>query len=85
MLFRSGAHDVLLELAAHVGLDATRAAAILASDEFTAEVREREQFWQRAGISSVPAVVINGQHLISGGQPPEIFEQALRQIAAAPA
>ncbi len=77
-----GAHDVLLELATHAGLDATRAAAILASDEFTAEVREREQFWQQAGINSVPAIVINQKHLISGGQPVEVFENALRQIAA---
>jgi len=30
----------------------------------------------------VPAIVINDRHLISGGQPPEVFEQALRQIAA---
>jgi predicted DsbA family dithiol-disulfide isomerase len=27
-------------------------------------------------------VVVNDRHLISGGQPPEVFEQALRQIAA---
>ena len=80
-----GAHDVLLELAAQAGLDVVRAAAILASDEYTAEVREREKFWQSAGINSVPAVVIDGKHLISGGQPPEVFEQALRQIAAAQA
>ena len=80
-----GAHEVLLELAAQVGLETESAAAILAGDTYAAEVREREQFWQRAGINSVPAVVINGKHLISGGQPPEIFEQALRQIAAAQA
>jgi predicted DsbA family dithiol-disulfide isomerase len=30
----------------------------------------------------VPAVVIDGKHLISGGQPSAVFEQALRQIAA---
>jgi predicted DsbA family dithiol-disulfide isomerase len=55
---------------------------VLDSDEFAAEVRERERFWQERGIHSVPAVVIDGRHLISGGQPPEVFEQALRQIAA---
>jgi predicted DsbA family dithiol-disulfide isomerase len=55
---------------------------ILAGDAYAAEVREREQFWQQAGINSVPAVVIDRQHLISGGQPPEVFEQALRRIAA---
>jgi predicted DsbA family dithiol-disulfide isomerase len=30
----------------------------------------------------VPSVVVNDRHLIQGGQPPEVFEQALRQIAA---
>ena len=77
-----GAHDVLVELAGEVGLDPQRAKAILASDEYTAEVRERERHWQQLGINSVPAVIINDRHLISGGQPPEVFEQALRQIAA---
>jgi len=45
-------------------------------------VREREQFYLSHGIHSVPAVIINDRHLISGGQPAAVFEQALRQIAA---
>lgn len=76
-------HAVLLRLATQVGLDSERAKEILASDTFAAEVREQEQFYQQQGIHSVPAVVINDRHLISGGQPPEVFEQALRQLAAA--
>lgn len=75
-------HAVLCALAESVGLDAGRASDILASNEFAAEVREREQFWTSHGIQSVPAVVINDRHLISGGQPAAVFEQALRQIAA---
>lgn len=74
--------EVLAAAVASVGLDAERAKAILASDEFAAEVREREQFWTSHGIHSVPAVIINNRHLISGGQPAAVFEQALRQIAA---
>ena len=77
-----GAHDVLLELAAAVGLDAAEAAAVLKDGRYADEVRAAEQAWQRAGIQSVPAIVINEKHLISGGQPPEVFEQALRKIAA---
>ncbi|MEO6362010.1 MAG: DsbA family oxidoreductase [Caldimonas sp.] len=77
-----GAHEVLVKAAETVGLDAQRAATLLGSDEFTAEVREAERHWQQLGIHSVPAVVIDGRHLVSGGQPPEVFEQALRQIAA---
>lgn len=75
-------HEVLLRLAGEVGLDVARAGAILAGDEFADEVRAQEQMYQRAGIRSVPAVVVNDRHLISGGQPAEVFEQALRQIAA---
>ena len=77
-----GAHDTLQRLAAEAGLDAERARQILAGDEFANEVRAQEQFFQSRGIHSVPATIVNGQHLISGGQPPEAFEQALRQIAA---
>ncbi len=60
----------------------TRARDVLASRQFADEVREAERFWQEAGIDGVPAVVINRRHLIQGGQPPEVFEQALRKIAA---
>jgi predicted DsbA family dithiol-disulfide isomerase len=77
-----GATDVLLDLAAQVGLDTTEAAAVLADGRYTDEVRAAEREWQQAGIQSVPAVVIDRRHLISGGQPAEVFEQALRQIAA---
>ena len=76
-----GAHDVLLELAEQVGLPAERAREVLEKNQFADEVREAERFWHQAGIHSVPAVVINRRHLISGGQPSEVFEQALRQIA----
>jgi predicted DsbA family dithiol-disulfide isomerase len=75
-------HEVLVSVAASVGLDEKRAREILASDEFAKEVRERESFYTRAGIQAVPSIIINDRHLIQGGQPPEVFEQALRQLAA---
>jgi predicted DsbA family dithiol-disulfide isomerase len=77
-----GDHDVLVRVAGQVGLDTGEAAHILATDTYAAEVREGEQFFQRAGINSVPAIIINQRHLISGGQPPEVFEQALRDIVS---
>ena len=77
-----GARDVLLAAAKAVGLDEAKAAEVLDSDRYAAEVRAAERHWQQLGISSVPAVVIDDRHLISGGQPPEVFEQALAQIAA---
>jgi predicted DsbA family dithiol-disulfide isomerase len=73
---------VLVELAAASGLPAERAREVLEANEFADEVREAERYWQEAGINSVPAIIINRKHLISGGQPSEVFERALRQIAA---
>lgn len=76
------AAQVLVAAVQAAGLDTQRARAILASDEYAPQVRERQRFYTQAGISAVPSVIINDQHLVQGGQPPEVFEQALRQIAA---
>jgi len=75
-------HEVLLAVVAEAGLNATAARDVLASDAFGDQVRAVEALYQRSGIHSVPAVIINDQYLISGGQPVEIFEESLRQIAS---
>lgn len=80
-----GDAGVLVELAAAAGLDGAAAREVVTSGAYADEVRTAEREWQQLGINSVPAVVIDRRHLISGGQPPEVFEQALRQIAAQPA
>lgn len=77
-----GDHAVLLAAALEAGLHVQAARDVLDSDAHADAVREMEVFYQQAGIRSVPAVVVNDRHLISGGQPVEVFEQALRQIAA---
>jgi predicted DsbA family dithiol-disulfide isomerase len=77
-----GAREVLLELAAAVGLDPARAAQILDGDEFIPEVRAAEVLWLKSGIDSVPAVVVNRRQLIQGAQTPEVFAQVLRDITA---
>jgi predicted DsbA family dithiol-disulfide isomerase len=77
-----GAHDVLLRCAAEVGLDADRARVVVESDRYAAEVRAAERHWRDLGIDAVPSVIVDGKHLIQGGQPPELFERILRQLAA---
>ena len=76
-----GATNVLVDLAGVVGLDTARAKSIAESDEFAPEVRERERYWLQRGVTGVPHVVVNDSYAIEGAQPPEAFEQALRQIA----
>ncbi len=72
---------VLTEAAQAAGLDRAEAAEVLASGRYAQAVRQAEDLWRGRGISSVPAVVVEGKYLISGGQPPEVFEQALKRIA----
>jgi predicted DsbA family dithiol-disulfide isomerase len=73
-------HRVLADTAQKVGLDRLRAEAILASDEYAAEVRELEQLWVSRGVSSVPTIVFNDQYAVSGGQPVDVFVGAIRQV-----
>jgi predicted DsbA family dithiol-disulfide isomerase len=75
-------HDVLVAAAEAAGLDGAAAREVLTSGRYAQEVREAEQLWQSRGITGVPATIIDGRYLISGAQPPEAFEQVIRQIAA---
>jgi predicted DsbA family dithiol-disulfide isomerase len=73
--------QVLARVAGEAGLDEREAREVLTSGRHAEEVRAGERHWQSMGIDGVPAVIVDGQYLIQGGQPPEVFEQALRRIA----
>jgi predicted DsbA family dithiol-disulfide isomerase len=75
-------HEVLADAAEQAGLDRNAAMEVLVSGRYGDEVRAAEKSWQAKGISAVPAVIIDGRYLISGGQPAEVFENAFRKIAA---
>jgi predicted DsbA family dithiol-disulfide isomerase len=77
-----GDHGVLVAAAESVGLEGAAARDVLISGRYTDEVRDAEEKWHRAGISGVPAVVVNDRYLISGAQPPEAFEQAIRKAVS---
>lgn len=77
-----GDEAVLVAAAGKAGLDQEAAREVIESGRYTDEVRSEERRWQAEGISAVPAVIIDRKYLISGGQPPEAFERALRSIAA---
>jgi predicted DsbA family dithiol-disulfide isomerase len=74
--------EVLVDVATQAGLDPERAREVLESGRYADDVREREQQYGRLGIHAVPSVIFNDKYLIQGGQPVDIFEQALRQIAS---
>jgi predicted DsbA family dithiol-disulfide isomerase len=74
--------DVLVQRADAAGLDPKAAREVLESGRYADEVRNEEMAWVNAGINSVPAIIVDRKYLISGGQPPDVFEQSLREIAS---
>ena len=73
---------VLADVAAEIGLNHTEALAILDDQRFATVVRASEQQSRSQGIQSVPAVIFNGQHLVSGAQGVENYSSILKQLAA---
>lgn len=72
---------VLTTAAETAGLNRAQAAEVLASGRYAQAVRAEQATWRARGISAVPAVVVEGKYLISGGQPAAVFEEALRKIS----
>jgi predicted DsbA family dithiol-disulfide isomerase len=73
--------NVLAVIAGETGLDAVEARAVLADQRFAARVREEESFWQQQGITGVPAMVFDRQHLVTGAQGTENYTNILSHLA----
>ncbi|MFI9189087.1 DsbA family oxidoreductase [Streptomyces californicus] len=72
--------EVLLALAVEAGLDAGEARSVLADpDAYADDVRADEREAAELGASAVPFFVLDRRYGISGGQPSEVFVQALEQ------
>ena len=72
---------MLLNLIEEIGLDRKQAAEVLASNAFEAEVRQDIEEGMSLGVQGVPFFVINRKYAVSGAQPAEAFEEALRKVA----
>ena len=77
--------QVLADVAASVGLDRERAAAILGSGEFGDMVRTEETYWADRNITGVPAFILGGRMLIPGAQDPGVFIRVIENKVLAPA
>jgi predicted DsbA family dithiol-disulfide isomerase len=73
-------HNVLAKAAVAAGLDEAEAREVLSTGAYADEVRQEQAVWRQRGINAVPSVILNGRWMIQGGQPPRVFEQAIRQI-----
>ncbi len=73
--------ETLQRLGAEAGLDGRRVSAVLAGDDFTAEVRADEATAREIGITGVPFYVGNGAVGLSGAHAVEVIGQFLEQAA----
>ena len=74
-------NTVLADIAAEVGLDRDEALTVLEEQRFAKEVRAEERHWQQQGIQSVPAIIFNKRHLVSGAQGVDNYVNILEQLA----
>lgn len=75
-------YDVLVRCAEALGLGPEKARDVLESDQYALAVREDEATYQKAGVTAVPAFIINNKYLISGAQEPDTLVQALQEAGA---
>ncbi|CAH0998822.1 hypothetical protein LEM8419_00141 [Neolewinella maritima] len=75
--------DVLRQALLEVGLNAEDALARLDDEPARQKVREKQAYWKRLGVNSVPTIVFNRQSAVTGAQPVEVFKQVLNELMAA--
>jgi predicted DsbA family dithiol-disulfide isomerase len=75
-------HDALLEAAKAEGLDAQKAAEVLASGAYGVQARADEEEAKLLGIHGVPFFLLEGRFGISGAQPPALFAKAIQMALA---
>jgi predicted DsbA family dithiol-disulfide isomerase len=76
-----GDAETLAALADEAGLPADRVRTLLASGEGDAEVTQDLDLARNLGISGVPFFLFEGAWGVSGAQSPEVFGEALREVA----
>jgi predicted DsbA family dithiol-disulfide isomerase len=75
-----GEPEVLVRLAADIGLDPSEVRTMLASDAYTREVRDDELEARQLGIRGVPFFVFDGRYGVSGAQPADVLLGVLEKV-----
>ena len=72
--------EVLVQLAAEVGLDAAEARATLQAGTYADAVRYDEYQAQQINVRGVPYFVFEDKYAVSGAQPTELFSEVLDTV-----
>lgn len=72
--------QVLGEIVKGIGLDKDVAIARLDDANARKQVQEKESYWQKQGVSSVPTMVINNSSVLNGAYPVGTYKQVLAEL-----
>lgn len=76
-----GDHAVLTDIADEAGLDSAAMARLLATDADRESIIARDTHARERGINAVPTFIIANQYVLSGAQPPHLWEQVMVELA----
>jgi len=77
-----GSHEVLADIADTAEMDAAMVMRLLATDEDTQMLRDRDAHSRKMGVNSVPTFIVASQHAVPGAQPTETWVQIITDIQA---
>ncbi|WP_278921724.1 MULTISPECIES: DsbA family oxidoreductase [Pseudophaeobacter] len=75
-----GDTEVLVEIAANVGLEADVVRKLLSGDSDREDIRNRDAHSRKMGVTSVPTFIIANQHAVPGAQQPDMWKQIISDI-----
>ena len=75
-----GDSEVLLDIAAAVGLDRAMIERLLESDADLDDIRARDEHARARGVTGVPTFVLANAHVVPGAQPPELWAKVLDEL-----
>lgn len=78
-LLNIGDREVLIQLANEVGFDKLEVKEMLESKQYMAQVKVQAQEGVEIGVRSVPFFLFDKKVAVSGGQPENIFENAIEE------
>ena len=77
-----GQAEVLADIAADAGMDRDVVLRLLASDADRDDIAARDMDARQKGVRAVPTFLIARHYVVSGAQPPELWEKVVEDIAA---
>lgn len=76
-----GDRDLLLDVAEEAGMEREIVARLFAEDADRDRVAAEEATAREIGVNGVPTFIIAGRHVVTGAQPPEMWERVLEELA----